>query len=228
MSAMNALIVMAKRPAAGQTKTRLCPPLTPSRAAGLYECFLRDTIALMRQVPGVQPLIAYLPAGETLYFQQLAPDFDLVQQVGESLGERLDNVIGACLKAGYRHVVAIDSDSPTLPAAYLQGAFDVLAGGSDVVLGPCDDGGYYLIGFTRPAPRLLREVRMSTPDVTADTLALAEEVGLEVGMLPRWYDVDDAQTLARLSLELETAPEGVAVNTRRFLGRFPKKSVHIG
>ena len=219
MSSLNALIVMAKRPAAGQTKTRLCPPLTPSRAAGLYECFLRDTIALMRQVPGVQPMIAYLPAGEAPYFQQLAPDFDLAQQVGESLGERLDNVIGACLKAGYRHVVAIDSDSPTLPAAYLQGAFNVLAGGSDVVLGPCDDGGYYLIGFTRPAPRLLREVRMSTPDVTADTLALAEDAGLEVGMLPRWYDVDDAASLIRLVKEVKNSDRRVATQTRRFMAQ---------
>ena len=219
---------MAKRPAAGQTKTRLCPPLTHARAAGLYECFLRDTLALVSRVQKVQPYIAYLPKGEQDYFRRMAPKFRLALQIGESLGERLDNVITACLNAGYRHVVAMDSDSPTLPVEYIRSAFELLSGESDLVIGPCDDGGYYLIGLKQPAPRLLREVCMSTPHVTADTLRLAQEDDLKVGMLPTWYDVDDAQTLARLSLELETAPSGVATSTRRFLGRFPGKSVQLG
>ena len=168
MSSTDALIVKAKRPAAGHTKTRLCPPMTPAKAAGLYECFLLDTLDLMRQVPEVKQVLAYLPAGETEYFNRLGPGFELVLQEGRTLGERLDNVITGFLNEGYRRVVAIDSDSPNLPVEYLESAFDALLE-NDVAIGPCEDGSYYLIGFNHPAPRLLREVRMSTARVTADT-----------------------------------------------------------
>ena len=85
----------------------------------------------------------------------------------------------------------MSSDSPTLPAGYLAGAFDVLAWDeADVVLGPCDDGGYYLIGLGLPQPRLLQEVSMSTPHVLRDTLALAAAAGLRVALLSPWYDID--------------------------------------
>ena len=208
---------MAKRPEAGQTKTRLSPPLSPAQAAALYECFLRDTLGLMRRTPAVRPVIAYLPPAAEGYFAALAPDFELTLQEGPDLGARLANVFQHYLSLGYERVVAMDSDSPTLPAAYLAAAFEALAGEVDVVLGPCDDGGYYLIGLKRPAPRLLREVRMSTPNVVADTLALAAAEGLKVKLLPAWYDVDEAAALDRLAAELAAAPPTVAPHTRRFL-----------
>ena len=213
----NALLVVAKRPAPGRTKTRLTPPLSPEQAAALYECFLRDTLDLVRRLSGVAPAIAYLPAEERAYFAALAPDFELVLQEGDDLGERLDNALTRLLAAGYQHVAIMNSDGPTLPLACLSRAFDALAGGADVVLGPCDDGGYYLIGLKQPAPRLLREVRMSTPDVLADTLAIAAEEGLTVELLPTWYDVDDAESLERLMKDLATTPPEMARHTRAFL-----------
>jgi hypothetical protein len=121
------------------------------------------------------------------------------------------------LKQGYKNVVVMDSDSPTLPAGYLIEAFQALMGEDEVVIGPCDDGGYYLIGLKRSAPRLLREVRMSTSRVTADTLSLAAEEGLRVRQLPAWYDVDNAESLNRLRAELDQAPCTLAPHTRRFL-----------
>lgn len=211
----NALLVVAKRPAAGQTKTRLSPPLAPHQAAALYECFLRDTLELMRQVAQVQPIIAYLPLAEKPYFTELAPDFELILQEGPDLGVRLDNALTRALQNGFERAVIMDSDSPTLPAASLQAAFAALDE-ADVVLGPCDDGGYYLIGLKQPAPRLLREVQMSTPRVVADTLALAAEEGLQVKLLPTWYDIDDIATLNRLIGELAHAPALVAPHTRAF------------
>jgi len=213
----NALLVVAKRPLPGQTKTRLSPPLSPEQAAALYECFLRDTLDLIRRVPGIQPVIAYLPAGERAYFAKLAPDFELVLQAGNGLGARLDNALAHYLQRGYERVAIMNSDGPTLPLDYLAATFEALSDNIDVVLGPCDDGGYYLIGLKRPAPRLLREVRMSTPDVTKDTLALAAEEGLRVKLLPTWYDVDDAASLARLLVELAQLPPDVARYTRAFL-----------
>lgn len=210
-----ALLVVAKRPAPGQTKTRLCPPLSPDQAATLYDCFLRDTLDLIRRVPGVQPIIAYLPEAEKAYFVTLAPDFQLLLQEGADLGARLDHALTTYLQLGFTSAVIMDSDSPTLPATCLIAAFEALAE-ADVVLGPCDDGGYYLIGLNRPAPRLLREVQMSTPQVVADTLALAAEEGLRVELLPTWYDVDEATALARLAAELSQSPTTVARHTRAF------------
>jgi rSAM/selenodomain-associated transferase 1 len=217
----NALLVVAKRPASGRTKTRLTPPLSPQQAAALYECFLKDTLDLVRQTPDVQPVVAYLPAEAEPYFAEMAPDFEHVLQEGLDLGARLDNALTGYLSQGYARVAIMNSDGPTLPVACLEAAFDGLKGEADVVLGPCDDGGYYLIGVKRPVPRLLREVQMSTPTVTADTLALAQEEGLRVELLPVWYDVDDAKSLVRLADELKATSPQVARHTRAFLGQHP-------
>jgi rSAM/selenodomain-associated transferase 1 len=213
----NALIVVAKRPAPGNTKTRLSPPLTPEQASALYECFLHDTLDQMRKVEETQNVIAYLPFEERDYFHRLAPDFELAPQNGHDLGERLDHALTEHLSLGYERVVIMDSDSPTLPPAFLSQAFTALADGADVTIGPCDDGGYYLIGINKPTPRLLREVQMSTPTVTADTLAIAKEEGLSVSLLPTWYDVDNAATLIRLMNELESLDSQMAIYTRKFL-----------
>lgn len=218
---MNVLIVVAKRPAPGQTKTRLTPPLSPEQAADLYECFLQDTLDLMRRVtrcvPNVQRAIAYLPIEARDYFAQLAPDFDLIPQTGADLGARLDHALTHYLDQGYERAAIMNSDGPTLPIEHLQSTFAALSDHTDIVLGPSDDGGYYLIGLKRPAPRLLREVRMSTPNVLTDTLALAREERLHVTSLPPWYDVDDVASLQQLIAELRAAPPAVAPHTRSFL-----------
>jgi rSAM/selenodomain-associated transferase 1 len=211
------LLVVAKQPAAGQTKTRLCPPLAAEMAAALYECFLRDTLDVMRRVPGVERGIVYLPSDAAGYFHTLAPDMALTPQRGVDLGERLDHLLSDALAGGAAQAVVMDSDSPTLPSAYVAEAFARLDGPDDVVLGPCDDGGYYLIGLKRPQPRLLRDVQMSTPFVMRDTLALADTLGLKAALLPPWYDVDAAAELERLRVELAASSEDTARHTRSLL-----------
>ncbi len=195
------LMVVAKQPVPGQTKTRLCPPLTSHQAASLYQCFLRDTLETMRQVPAVQRVIGYLPEDAADYFRQLAPDMTLAYQHGSSLGERLDHLLTEALTNGSQKAVVMDSDSPTLPATYLCQAFKLLED-VDVVLGPAQDGGYYLIGLKQPQPHLLRQVQMSTPQVLHDTLKLAESTGLAVSLLPAWYDVDTIADLYHLAEEI--------------------------
>ncbi|MCL5994732.1 MAG: TIGR04282 family arsenosugar biosynthesis glycosyltransferase [Chloroflexi bacterium] len=217
------IFVVAKRPATGHTKTRLCPPLTGAQAAALYECFLRDTLDTMRQVPGVRRSIAYLADDGSQeeearrYFHALASDMALTPQRGHDLGERLHHLLSDALNSGVQQAVVVDSDSPTLPPSFLAQAFAVLDGPFDVVLGPCDDGGYYLIGLKQPQPRLLCEVKMSTATVLTDTLALAAEMQLRVGLLPVWYDVDTVAELHRLHAELTTTGALVAQHTRAFL-----------
>jgi len=216
------LFVVAKQPAAGRTKTRLCPPLTYETAAQLYACFLQDTLTTIRAVADVERVIAFLPADAELFFHTLAADMRCVAQQGNDLGERLDLLLTNGLESGANHVVVMSSDCPTLPPAYITQAFAALDGGVDVVLGPSDDGGYYLIGITNPQPRLLREVQMSTPSVLADTLAIAAELSLDVALLPPWYDVDTLAELDRLRAELRTQPIGStkAAATRQFLAAF--------
>ena len=223
--AKKALIVMAKRPFPGQTKTRLVPPFSPGEAARLYEALLKDTITLARAVPKVTPFVAYDPADRDsrAYFQKIAPDFQLIEQRGSSLGERLDHVLSTGLALGYDQVVAMNSDSPTLPVDLLEEAFQRLDDPlTDVVLGPCDDGGYYLIGWKRPHPRLVREVEMSTEQVLAQTLRIAAHEQLQAVLLTAWYDVDDLADLQIIERDLGAAD--VAVHTRRFLRDSMSKS----
>jgi rSAM/selenodomain-associated transferase 1 len=192
------LIIMAKRPEPGRTKTRLCPPLTPARAAELYAGILRDTLDLARQTPHIQPVIAYAPADAEAYFAALAPDMARTPQQGATLGERLAAATTQALTGGSPAVVVMSSDSPSLPPAYLAHAFALLAAGSELVLGPAEDGGYYLAGLRRPAPRLFCDVPMSTPTVLRDSLAVAATLGLHADLLPPWYDIDTIADLRRL------------------------------
>jgi rSAM/selenodomain-associated transferase 1 len=220
------LLVVAKRPIPGQTKTRLCPPLTPSQAADLYGCFLSDTLDTMRKVPDVQRVIGFLPEDARGYFIQIAPDMDLVRQSGKSLGERLDNLLTDALVGGATRAVVMGSDSPTLPVAYLSQAFERLEG-ADVVLGPTRDGGYYLIGVKQPQPHLLRQVEMSTSHVLADTLRLAKASGLVISLLPNWYDVDTIADLDVLEGEIAGASaDGNATATCRWLSQMDWRNIN--
>ncbi len=215
-----ALIVVAKRPAVGQTKTRLTPPLTPDQAVALYTCMLLDTLDLMTQVDA-RHVLAYAPDDAEPYFQAIAPpQFSFHPQVGQTLGERLHHILSHCLANGCRQAVVMDSDSPTLPADLLRAAFARLDDPAvDVVLGPCDDGGYYLIGLKQPHAALF-DVVMSTPHVLADTVAAAERAGLRVALLPVWYDVDTAQEVRRLRADLASRPGADAPRTRAWLKEF--------
>ncbi len=210
-------MVVAKKPAPGQTKTRLCPPLTHPQAADLYDCFLRDTLETMRKVPGVQCVIGFLPDDAHTYFKELAPDFELACQRGDSLGERLDHLLTDALVNGASKAVVMDSDSPTVPADYLTQAFNLLET-ADVVLGPTNDGGYYLIGLKQPQPHLLRQVQMSTPHVLTDTMTLAQSSGLTVVLLPAWYDIDTIADLQHLDSDIAgISQDGRARFTRQWL-----------
>ena len=202
-----ALAVMAKAPRPGKVKTRLAPPLTLDQAAELNACFLRDTaanigvVAASNRAVGV---ISYTPVGDEGFFNNLLPDdFVLIPQRGDGFGERLLATTQDLLSCGYRSVCLIDSDSPTVPAAAFEQAIAELhKKGDRIVLGPSQDGGYYLIGLKRAHSELFADIRWSTSSVFTETLAAAETAGIEVVVLPLWYDVDDGETLDLLTAEL--------------------------
>lgn len=211
-----ALVIMAKQPAVGRTKTRLCPPLAPAEAAALYEALLQDTIELGASLQGIQLAIAVTPPEAVEYFRHTSPPGTLLLPVaGADIGDCLDQVLSRLLAAGNPKAIAINSDGPTLPAAYLAQAVTLL-NSADVVLGPSEDGGYYLIGLREPSPGLFVNIEWSSNRVTAQTLARAEAMGLRVAQLPPWYDVDTVADLDRLHAELAILPDNALPHTRRF------------
>lgn len=215
-----AVVIMAKEPVPGRTKTRLHPLLGSEAAADLYRCFLMDTIELAVAAPGADVILAIDPPTSTDFFTDLAPGIPVVPQRGAHLGDRLDSVIDSCLRSGYEHVVAVGSDSPSLPTSFIATAFDELDRTDvDVVLGPTEDGGYYLIGVDRRPGALVTDVTMSTPEVLSETVAVADRLGLTIQLVERWYDIDEPADLRRLKDELARSDTAVAPHTTNLLAR---------
>ena len=205
-----AVAVMAKVPGMSLVKSRLHSVLTPALATELYRCFLLDRLDALAELSGVSLVAAFTPAEAEGLMQELAPaGFRLVPQRGANLGERLSTLLLELLEDGHVGAIAIDSDSPTLPMAYVVEAATVLSEGRyDAVLGPCDDGGYYLIGLRSPQPELFEGIPWSTDAVFSTTIGKASSRGLSVHVLPRWFDVDTTTDLRRLHAEMTTANHG--------------------
>jgi len=221
-----ALAVMTKAPRAGKVKTRLTPPLTPDEAAALNICFLRDTTAAISATASeghARGIGAYTPVGEEAAYEGILPaHFELVPQRGDTFGERLIAAAEDLLRIGFASVCLIDSDSPTVPQqAYSQATRLLLQPGDRIVLGPSDDGGYYLIGLKKLHRRLFEEIDWSTERVFQQTVERAGEIGVAVELLPLGYDIDDRATLRRLCGELldgGSTPAGyAAIETHGFL-----------
>jgi rSAM/selenodomain-associated transferase 1 len=205
-----ALAVMTKAPRAGQVKTRLTPPLTAEEAAALNSCFLRDTTTAIKNATrngAARGIAVYTPVGdESAYAGILPAEFQLVGQRGEAFGERLVSALEDLFRLGFESVCLIDSDSPTVPQRAFTEAVTILAQkDAPVVLGPSEDGGYYLIGLKKLNRALFEDIAWSAERVLEQTLERAGEMNLKVHLLPRWYDVDDRGTLRRLCEEFFVA-----------------------
>lgn len=210
---------MAKAPVPGRAKTRLVPPLSPEAAAALGGAFLRDiteNIALAARDVPIQGCVAYAPAGaEPLFAGTLARGTNMLLADGSAamppglrgLGRALLHAMQASLAQGFRAACLLNADSPTLPTAFLRRAAALLlqANPDRVVLGPAEDGGYYLVGARAAHAHLFTDIDWSTAEVAAQTRARARESGLDLIELPTWYDVDDRASLRRLLCELDDA-----------------------
>jgi rSAM/selenodomain-associated transferase 1 len=219
-----ALTIMTKAPRPGQVKTRLTPPLTVAEAAALNICFLRDMSAAIHRVGGnVRGIGCFTPVGAEETYRDVFPvEFQLLTQRDGDLSQRLVGAIEDLMALGFASVCLINSDSPTAPTSvFAQAARSLSLPNEDVVLGPSDDGGYYLIGMRKPQPRLFEAIDWSTDRVCAQTLERAAETGLNVRLLPACYDVDDRRTLHRLCDDLlghnDSKDLEIAAATRQFL-----------
>jgi len=198
--------IFCKTPAAGFSKTRLSPPLRPEECGVLSACFIRDLATTIHGLcldGGVMPYAVYTPAGTEKALRALLPArFRLLLQCGGDFGTRLCRAAADLLSDGHAGVILVNADSPTLPASILRFAVAAVRGNDAVVLSPAIDGGYTLIGLSRPHPRVFADIPWSTPKVHHLTMERAAEIGVPVINVPGWYDVDDKQTLHLLEAEL--------------------------
>jgi rSAM/selenodomain-associated transferase 1 len=196
-----ALVVIAKSPAPGRSKTRLCPPCTPRQAAELAEAALEDTLQAVAATPARRRLLVL--DGDPVRW--LARGFEVHRQREGGLGERLAHALG--LAGGPALVVGMDT--PQLAPGLLEvAARRLLEPDVDAVLGPAQDGGYWTIGLRSPDRRVFQSVPMSTPGTGRAQRRRLMSLGLRVAGLPMLRDVDtfaDAVEVARLAPETRFA-----------------------
>ena len=204
-----AIAIMARAPhGAYAPKSRLRDGI-PKEAdrRDLYAAFLLDTLTTCRSIADVVVRVAYAPDGGTDGFETLDLNpSDLLAQRGHDLGMRQRSVFKDLFEAGHSKVLVIGSDLPTLPVSYIEDALSQIDN-SMVVLGPSDDGGYYLMGLAAPrgndtVPDLFTNIRWSTTSTLDDTIRAAENTDLTVSQVKPWYDIDTIDELSRLQEDL--------------------------
>jgi hypothetical protein len=205
---MTSLIVFARAPIEGRVKTRLARTLGDRAACALYRAFLEDVCALAGSLDARRILAADGDHPELTRLARLY-DLELCAQAAGDLGERMRAALEPALPA-----CVIGTDAPTLPLGYLQDGLAKLET-HDAVVGPSTDGGYWLMGISRPMPELFREMPWSTPAVLPLTLERLR--GRRAALLPFHFDVDEEADLRLLSAQLALLGPEVAPATRRAL-----------
>jgi len=186
--------VFAKPPRPGQVKTRLAPAVGEAWAAALARAFLGDTWSAASSLPWARAVLATTePAAGEWVGTKRAP---IWPQGRGDLGDRLERVLRRALH-DTPAALAIGTDTPGLPPILFSQARSALRG-ADAVLGPCEDGGFYLLGLRRCPTGLLRELPWSAADTFVQTLSRFRERGLRTAVIAPWFDVDRPADLACL------------------------------
>ena len=198
---MRQLGIFAKYWAAGQVKTRLAKSIGEDAAASFHRSSVATLVCRFRDTAD-RRVIGFWPGEHQAEFVELAGrEWHTEVQVPGNLGVRMAAYFDAAFKAGVQRVVLIGADSPTLPAAHIRDAFTLLSA-HQVVLGPADDGGYYLVGASLKTPDIFHEVTWSSRAVWSQTVQRLEASATKWAPLPSWYDVDDLEQLHRLKDQL--------------------------
>jgi rSAM/selenodomain-associated transferase 1 len=200
------LVIMAKAPKPGTVKTRLMQSLSSPAVTALYRCLLEDTVALARSLTGVEVAVMCPESDREELTQFLAHTVPVVAQQGEGLAAGLTSVFRHFTNVGQPHVIAFNSDSPHLAPSVLESAFEILAT-HDVVIGPTNDGGYYLVGAKAAYPSLFAGDGMGTKSALDRLLERARGLELSAGFTAPFYDIDVAEDLMQLARELQLFPE---------------------
>src|SRR6266436_3848001 len=199
------LVIMAKAPRLGSVKTRLAERLSMQAVTELYQCLLNDTIALAQALDHLE-IAVMCPASDVDDLSRaVAKTVRIVAQTGQDLAAALASVFNHFATSGQQRVIAFNSDSPHLPASVLETAFDVLKA-RDLVVGPTNDGGYYLVGARASHSDLFASDGMGTANALEALLTRARALELSVHLTDPFYDIDVEADLTRLAAELRLAP----------------------
>lgn len=209
----SALAVLARAPSAGG-KSRLWRELGQEPDEDLLRALLLDTLDAAAGLRHADVFLVVTPPEAVGEVAALAPGVRVLAQRGDHLGDRMHAAFDDLFMLGYRNVMLVGSDIPTLPPVVLEEARRHLVArrGDPVVLGPSEDGGYFLVGLTRPHPELFAGIEWGRPDVLERTLEAAARAGLDVTVVSSWYDVDEVASLERAAAE----PGGRASRTRHW------------
>jgi rSAM/selenodomain-associated transferase 1 len=207
--------IMTRAPSSGG-KTRLAAHLSEDRLRTLRAALLADTLQTVSAVPDADRVVFFTPAdgGAEIRLLSAAP-LPLVAQTGADLGARMRAALEHLLQArSCEAAILVGTDMPLLTAEHINEARDILDTFRGVVLGPTDDGGYYLIGMRAARAELFQGVEWGTASVLADTLSAAARIGLEARLMRAGYDVDTIEDLRQLERDLRKAPSDLAPRLR--------------
>src|SRR5262249_44046163 len=164
----------------------------------------------------------YTPEGEEEAFEEIEREGSMmIAQRGSDLGERLGNCFIDLFGLGFESVIVIGADTPTLPGELVYDAFDSLEDGRDVIIGPTEDGGFYLIGMRKFHRRIFEEIPWGTDGVLFATTDRVKQIGGNLILMPDWYDVDTPADLERLKCDLSESTDSARF-TRGFLKQMAK------
>ena len=199
------VLIFAKYPTPGAVKTRMVPPLTDEQAADLHLASLLAVCEIVRRAGLSDLRLVVTPDDRVDDFRRLFGNSvgGVWPQGDGNLGDRLVRAVRRVFKESAGPVVLLGADSPTLPTTTLESAVASLED-RDAAIGPCADGGYYLLALRRETPELFKGIDWGSADVCRQTLAAARSAGIDVHQLPTWYDLDRFDDVARAGQDLAT------------------------
>lgn len=212
-----ALILFTRVPTEGKTKTRLQTALTSVQCVEAHCAFLRDMTAACTSPDQWELLVFYGDEGPLASLQKILPEQQkYFPQQGASLGEKMDRAITQTLSIGYERCVLVGADLPELNRNIIAQAMHTLKE-NQLVLGPTADGGYYLVGSTKPCPQIFSGQSYGGSSVFENTVAAAREAGLSLGTVASMEDIDQPEDLRKLAERLNRQPDSVCPHSRQFL-----------
>jgi rSAM/selenodomain-associated transferase 1 len=200
-----ALLTFVKAPVAGTVKTSLQADLDAGKTVEIYRAFIREILSQCARLKDTDRFLGCAPSKNHPFLKEMADTYGIAafNQRGADLGNKIINAFKDHFKKGYTEIVLIGSDSPTIPAAYIKQAFTALKK-RDFVVGPCCDGGMYLIGARREIEsRVFQNIPWDTSEVLPRVMEKLFQLNINFSLLPFWYDVDTIADLKFLELHLQ-------------------------
>ena len=221
-----AIIIFTRVPIPGQTKTRMMPALSPKGCARLHQCFLKDIYRECTKV-GADLFVCFTPEGqEKGLFPIFGQQATYFPQCGENLGERMYHAIERVLENGYEACALIGTDIPELRRQHLERAFAILEK-KDVVFGPTEDGGYYLVGMKTPVKEVFEKQTYGHASVLENVAERLKASGISYGYGDMLADMDVPADLYRYRRKMRTKKRLQKTETGKYLMRTSRISIII-